>query len=152
MCTVAKSYASALSCVQYQCRSVYFTYLFPFTPGGPGSGKGTLCARIMEEFGGFMHISAGDLLRNEVATGTERGKMVKEIMRQGQLVPPEVTVTLLRQEILSVHKEAVGFLIDGFPRKLSQHKIFEEQVRKETAERGFTFQYNIRYSKYYHYC
>ena len=93
---------------------------------------------IVEEFG-FKHISAGDLLRDVVATGTEQGKMVEEIMKQGQLVPPEVTVTLLRQAMLSMHKEAVGFLIDGFPRELSQHKIFEEQVRnKLIAEKRYS--------------
>ena len=94
--------------------------------GGPGSGKGTQCARIVEEFR-FKHISAGDLLRQEVAKETEQGKVIQEIMTQGKLVPPEITVTLLRQAILS-NKEAVGFLIDGFPRELSQSKIFEEQV------------------------
>ena len=96
------------------------------SPGGPGSGKGTQCAKIVEEFR-FKHISAGDLLRQEVAKETEQGKVIQEIMTQGKLVPPEITVTLLRQAILS-NKEAVGFLIDGFPRELSQSKIFEEQV------------------------
>ena len=63
-------------------------------------GKGTQCARIVEEFR-FKHISAGDLLRQEVAKETEQGKVIQEIMTQGKLVPPEITVTLLRQAILS---------------------------------------------------
>ena len=54
--------------------------------GGPGSGKGTQCGRIVHDFG-FTHLSAGDLLREEVAKGTPRGRQLQEIMREGKLVP-----------------------------------------------------------------
>ena len=54
--------------------------------GGPGSGKGTQCGRIVHDFG-FTHLSAGDLLREEVARGTPRGRQLQEIMREGKLVP-----------------------------------------------------------------
>lgn len=54
--------------------------------GGPGSGKGTQCTRIVEEFG-YIHLSAGDLLRQEVAKENERGQMIKDIMKEGKLVP-----------------------------------------------------------------
>ena len=57
-----------------------------FTTGGPGSGKGTQCSKIVEEFG-YCHLSAGDLLRREVAKGNERGKMIEGIMKKGDLVP-----------------------------------------------------------------
>ena len=91
----------------------------------------------MEEFR-FKHISAGDLLRQEVAKETEQGKVIQMIMTQGKLDPPEITVTLLRQAILS-NKEAVGFLIDGFPRELSQSgKIFEEQVLEISCKSVFS--------------
>ena len=55
--------------------------------GGPGSGKGTQCEKIVSEFG-FTHLPAGDLLREEAASGSERGQQVQEMMRQGKLVPP----------------------------------------------------------------
>ena len=54
--------------------------------GGPGSGKGTQCGHIVQDFG-FTHLSAGDLLREEVAKGTPRGQQLQEIMREGKLVP-----------------------------------------------------------------
>ncbi len=76
-----------------------------------------------------MHVCAGGLLRKEVAKKTEDGQMIQEIMEQGQLVPAEITVALLKAELLSpANKEATGFIIDGFPRELSQYKIFKEQV------------------------
>ena len=60
--------------------------------GGPGSGKGTQCAKIVEEFG-YVHLSAGDLLRQEVAKGNERGQMIENIMKEGNLVP-QVTLSM----------------------------------------------------------
>ena len=90
----------------------------------------------MEEFR-FKHISAGDFLRQEIAKETEQGKVIQMIMTQGKVDPPEITVTLLRQAILS-NKEAVGFLIDGFPRELSQSKIFEEQVLEISCKSVFS--------------
>ena len=55
-------------------------------PGGPGSGKGTHCARVVSEFN-FAHLSTGDLLRGEVEKGSAIGREVEETMRQGKLVP-----------------------------------------------------------------
>jgi len=54
--------------------------------GGPGSGKGTQCDKIVEKYG-FTHLSTGDLLRDEVASGSERGKQLTAIMEKGDLVP-----------------------------------------------------------------
>ena len=68
----------------YDCSSLKF-YLC-VTTGGPGSGKGTQCTRIVEEFG-YIHLSAGDLLRQEVAKGNQRGQMIEDIMKEGKLVP-----------------------------------------------------------------
>lgn len=55
--------------------------------GGPGSGKGTHCERIVKQFG-YTHLSAGDLLRKEITEGTERSNEIDETMKSGKLVPP----------------------------------------------------------------
>ena len=55
-------------------------------PGGPGCGKGTQCERIVAKYG-FTHLSSGDLLRDEVKSGSDRGKQLTEIMEKGDLVP-----------------------------------------------------------------
>ena len=54
--------------------------------GGPGSGKGTQCSRIVNKFG-YTHLSTGDLLRQEVESGSQRGKDIAEMMEKGELVP-----------------------------------------------------------------
>ena len=66
-----------------------------FVLGGPGSGKGTQCEKIVNTFG-YVHFSAGDLLRKFVKSGTPEGNKLAEMMQQGQIVPSEVTVNLLK--------------------------------------------------------
>ena len=63
-------------------------------PGGPGSGKGTQCEKIVAKYG-FTHLSTGDLLRAEVASGSDRGKELTAIMEKGDLVPLVGLVSLL---------------------------------------------------------
>jgi adenylate kinase len=96
-----------------------------FVLGGPGSGKGTQCARIKEEFG-YVHLSMGDLLRAEVASGSELGREMEATMREGGLVPTDTTVVLLREAM----RRSPGnrFLIDGFPRAREQSEAFERLV------------------------
>ena len=92
-----------------------------FVLGGPGSGKGTQCAKIVEAFG-YKHFSAGDLLRKFVKSGTPEGNKVADMMQQGQIVPSEVTVGLLRDAM--AESEVKKFLIDGFPRNLENRQTF----------------------------
>ncbi|KAF7824896.1 UMP-CMP kinase isoform X1 [Senna tora] len=99
-----------------------------FVLGGPGSGKGTQCAKIVETFG-FNHLSAGDLLRKEIASNSEYGSMILDTIKEGKIVPSEVTVKLLRREmeLSDNHK----FLIDGFPRSEENRRAFEEIMEAE---------------------
>lgn len=84
-----------------------------FVLGGPGSGKGTQCANIVKHFG-FVHLSAGDLLRAEKDSGSPDGAMISQMIKDGQIVPSSVTINLLYKAMTqSGHKH---FLIDGFPR------------------------------------
>lgn len=109
-----------------------------FVLGGPGAGKGTQCARLVQDFG-FFHLSAGDLLRAEqVREGSEYGELIQTCIREGSIVPMEVTIKLLENAMLDALKggksgdgwgEGRGrFLIDGFPRKMDQAIKFEEDV------------------------
>lgn len=81
--------------------------------GGPGSGKGTQCEKIVEKFN-FSHFSTGDLLRAEVTAGTDKGKELSEIMKRGDLVPNEEVLALLEQAMKAVIGTSNGFLIDGW--------------------------------------
>ncbi|KAF1987716.1 UMP-CMP kinase [Aulographum hederae CBS 113979] len=101
-----------------------------FVLGGPGSGKGTQCANIVKDYG-FSHLSAGDLLRAEQdRPGSQFGEMIKEYIREGKIVPMEVTVQLLDNAMREAveNEGAKGFLIDGFPRKMDQALQFERTV------------------------
>ncbi|MQL75112.1 hypothetical protein Taro_007466 [Colocasia esculenta] len=94
--------------------------------GGPGSGKGTQCANIVKNFG-FTHLSAGDLLRAEISSGSENGTMIQNMIKEGKIVPSEVTVKLLQRAM----KESGNnkFLIDGFPRNEENRAAFEEVTK-----------------------
>jgi len=101
-----------------------------FVLGGPGAGKGTQCEYLVRDYG-FKHLSAGDLLREEQdRPGSEFGDMIKDYIRNGQIVPMEVTIQLLENAMRdTMDKEGIYmFLIDGFPRKLDQATKFEEAV------------------------
>lgn len=106
--------------------------------GGPGAGKGTQSERIVQDFG-FVHLSAGDLLREEQKReGSQFGALISEHIRNGTIVPMEVTVKLLENAIraaLAKPHDGSGwenghgrFLIDGFPRKMDQAVKFDETV------------------------
>ena len=83
--------------------------------GPPGVGKGTQAARLREEFG-LEHIATGDLLRDHCARGTELGQAASEHMTAGRLVPDELVVAMVEEQI----QESPRFLLDGFPRTLAQ--------------------------------
>lgn len=97
-----------------------------FVLGGPGSGKGTQCARLVKDYG-FEHLSAGDLLRAEQArSGSKYGQLIADYIKAGDIVPQEITLALLEQAMRS--SKSTKFLIDGFPRKMDQALTFENDV------------------------
>ncbi|CZR50834.1 probable uridine-monophosphate kinase (UMP-CMP kinase) [Phialocephala subalpina] len=103
-----------------------------FVLGGPGAGKGTQCANLVRDYH-FTHLSAGDLLRAEQERpGSEFGDLIKSYIKDGKIVPMEVTVQLLENamnDVVTKDKDGKGkFLIDGFPRKMDQALKFEETV------------------------
>ena len=113
-----------------QRRLVSLTRVPLFLPqlGGPGCGKGTNCMRLKEELG-FVHLSAGDLLRAEQKReGSEVGAMIAEYIKEGKIVPMQVTIGLLKAAM--EREPGKTFLIDGFPRAIDQAEGFMEQVGK----------------------
>lgn len=92
--------------------------------GAPGAGKGTLANGLIKKLN-IPTISTGDLLRNEVKSGSELGNQVKDIMQSGKLVPTEVVLKLL-QNRLALGDTKNGFILDGFPRSLEQAKLLEQ--------------------------
>ncbi|XP_032492205.1 adenylate kinase isoenzyme 1 isoform X1 [Phocoena sinus] len=102
-----------------------------FVVGGPGSGKGTQCEKIVQKYG-YTHLSTGDLLRAEVSSGSARGKMLSEIMEKGQLVPLDTVLDMLRDAMLAKVDTSKGFLIDGYPREVKQGEEFERRIGHPT--------------------
>ncbi|RNA23200.1 adenylate kinase isoenzyme 1 isoform X2 [Brachionus plicatilis] len=98
-----------------------------FVVGGPGSGKGTQCEKIVEKYG-YTHLSSGDLLREEVKSGSERGKMLNDLMQKGILVSNQVVLDMLKEAMLKKAASSKGFLIDGYPRQVDQGIEFEKQI------------------------
>jgi adenylate kinase len=99
--------------------------------GPPGSGKGTQSERLIERFG-LKHLSTGDLLRGEIAAKTPLGLEAKKLMDQGQLVPDEVVVGMIRSA-LENNPQAKGFLFDGFPRTKEQSIALDKLLAEKSA-------------------
>ncbi|HEY0067813.1 MAG TPA: adenylate kinase [Flavisolibacter sp.] len=92
--------------------------------GPPGSGKGTQSERIVEKFG-LVHLSTGNLLRQEISDKTPLGLEARNFMDKGQLVPDEVVIAMI-DTCLEKHAGAKGFLFDGFPRTLAQAEALDK--------------------------
>lgn len=92
--------------------------------GPPGSGKGTQSEKIVEKFG-LIHLSTGNLLRQEIADKTPLGMEAKNFMDKGQLVPDEVVIGMI-DSCLEKHADAKGFLFDGFPRTIAQAEALDK--------------------------
>ena len=95
--------------------------------GPPGAGKGTQSDKLIQKYG-FIHISTGDLFRWHAKNNTPLGQRVKEIMNSGALVPDEITIAMLKEE-LDKNPQAKGFLFDGFPRTVPQAEALDKFMK-----------------------
>ncbi|HZH74012.1 MAG TPA: adenylate kinase [Mariniphaga sp.] len=86
--------------------------------GPPGAGKGTQAEFLINTYN-LVHLSTGDILRNEIAAGTQLGIEAKSYMDKGELVPDNVVIGMIENK-LEANKEAKGFIFDGFPRTVAQ--------------------------------
>ena len=97
--------------------------------GAPGSGKGTQSGFITEKYG-LQHLSTGDVLRAEIASGSELGKKIDALISQGNLVPDEMMYGVIENYLSSLPKDSKGVILDGYPRTVSQAESLTELLKK----------------------
>jgi UMP-CMP kinase len=110
-----------------------------FVLGGPGAGKGTQCAKLVKEYD-FVHLSAGDLLREDRAAGGEVAEMIQSYINEGKIVPVKVTVQLIKKAMEK--SGATKFLVDGFPRNYENLNGWTE-VMGDSAIVDGVLQYDV---------
>ncbi|MCM1031791.1 MAG: adenylate kinase [Oscillibacter sp.] len=96
--------------------------------GPPCAGKGTQAKRIVEKYN-LAHLSTGDMIRKEIAEGTELGKMAADIINSGQLLSDEFVIKLI-QDSMEKSSGVEGFLFDGFPRTVAQAEKLDEMLKE----------------------
>ncbi|WBW73175.1 adenylate kinase Adk1 [Schizosaccharomyces osmophilus] len=96
--------------------------------GPPGAGKGTQAPNIQMKYG-IAHLATGDMLRSQVARGTDLGKEAKQIMDQGGLVSDDIVAGMIRDEFLNNTACKNGFILDGFPRTVVQAEKLDELLK-----------------------
>lgn len=100
--------------------------------GPPGAGKGTQAAKLVEKYN-LVHLSTGDIFRANIKGETELGRLAKSYMDKGNLVPDEVTISMLEAEV-DKNSAAKGFIFDGFPRTTPQAEALDKFLTsKNTA-------------------
>jgi adenylate kinases len=100
--------------------------------GPPGSGKGTQAAKLVEKYN-LLHISTGDMFREEIKGQTELGLLAKSYSDRGELVPDEITINMFRKR-LDANPNVSGYIFDGFPRTIPQAEALDAML----AERGLS--------------
>lgn len=100
--------------------------------GPPGAGKGTQSAGLVETFD-LVHLSTGDIFRYNIKNETELGKLAKSYIDKGELVPDEVTINMLKSEVLK-NEGKKGFIFDGFPRTTAQAEALDVLLQELGTE------------------
>ena len=100
----------------------------------PGAGKGTLSKDLLDKYP-YVHISTGDLLREQVAKGDELGKKISEMLKSGTLVPNEIVYEALEQKLSDPACDN-GYILDGFPRNLEQAREYDKILKKSKRDLG----------------
>ena len=94
--------------------------------GCPGAGKGTQSAKLSETYG-LKHISTGDVLRGEIASGSELGRQIAQVIDKGNLVPDHLMISMLEKIVSATDK---GIVFDGFPRTVAQAQALDEMMKR----------------------
>jgi adenylate kinase len=101
--------------------------------GAPGSGKGTQSAFIAQKYG-VQHLSTGDVLRAEIATGSELGKQIDALISKGNLVPDDMMYGVIENYIASLPADCKGTIFDGYPRTVAQAEALTKLLQKYNME------------------
>ena len=101
--------------------------------GGPGSGKGTPSARLIDNYG-LYHISTGEFLRDHMKRETEIGKTANEYISKGQLIPDDLMISIIQEVLDKEAKDKKGIILDGFPRTIPQAEALEEFLRSRGSD------------------
>lgn len=97
--------------------------------GGPGSGKGTQSEKLIDKYG-LYHISTGEVLRDHIKRETDLGKIAKQYIDDGQLIPDELMINILDDVLELDAKDKPGVIFDGFPRTIAQAEALKELLAK----------------------
>jgi adenylate kinase len=109
--------------------------------GPPGAGKGTQSAKLVDTFQ-LVHLSTGDIFRYNIKNETELGKLAKTYIDKGELVPDEVTISMLEKEVEQI-QEAKGFIFDGFPRTVNQANALDAFLKNRNTEISMMLALNV---------
>jgi adenylate kinase len=101
--------------------------------GAPGSGKGTQSAFIAQKYG-VQHLSTGDVLRAEIATGSELGKQIDALISKGNLVPDDMMYGVIENYIANLPADCKGTIFDGYPRTVAQAEALTKLLQKYNME------------------
>src|SRR6188508_1719757 len=107
--------------------------------GPPGAGKGTQSQKLIDKYN-LVHLSTGDLLRSQIAAGTELGLRAKQLMDQGLLVPDEVVIGMIESKLqenpsIALSEKSIGgFIFDGFPRTVPQAEALDNLLSEHQTK------------------
>ncbi len=109
--------------------------------GPQGSGKGTQASKLAETYG-IAHIATGDMLRAAIADGSELGRRIEPLYDNGELVPDELMIELIRER-LGQEDTAEGFVLDGFPRTMAQARALDATLQELARELSVVFELQV---------
>lgn len=95
--------------------------------GPPGVGKGTQASLLNQRLG-LVHLASGDIFRQEISSGSDLGRLAKEYIDQGKLVPDDVTIGMMEARFTTDRVKAAGFVLDGFPRTVAQAEALDAKL------------------------